>query len=86
VARGWESKEVESQIEAAETRASQAAQPRLTPEQVVREREIDSLNLSRTRVLDDLKNSANPKYREMLQRSLTFLDEKIRQLSLPSEH
>jgi molecular chaperone DnaK (HSP70) len=82
VARGWESKEIESQIEAAETRAAENAKPRLTPEQVAREREIDSLNLSRTRVLQDLENSTNPRYREMLERSLAFLDEKITLLQL----
>jgi molecular chaperone DnaK (HSP70) len=81
MARGWESKEVESQIEAAETRAAEAAKPRLTPEQIARQREIESLHLSRTRVLQDLENSVNPKYREMLQRSLAFLDQKISRLS-----
>lgn len=83
MARGWESKEVESQIEAAETRAAEAAKPRLTPEQLARQREIDSLNLSRTRVLHDIETSTNPRYREMLQRSLAFLDEKIGRMTEP---
>jgi hypothetical protein len=77
VARGWESKEVESQIEAAEARASQAAQRKLSAEQVAREREIESLDLSRTRVVRDLEASTNPRYRELLNRSLAFLDEKL---------
>jgi hypothetical protein len=83
VARGWESKEVESQIEAAETRAAEAVKPRLTPEQAAREREIDSLMLSRTRVLRDLETAKNPRYREMLRESLAFLDGKIAQLKTP---
>ena len=83
MARGWESKEVESQIEAAETRAAEASKPRLTPEQIVREREIDSLKLSRTRVLRDLETAMNPRYREMLRESLAFLDAKIAQLETP---
>ena len=83
MARGWESKEVESQIEAAETRAAEAAKPRLTPEQIAREREIDSLNLSRTRVLHDLESSTNPRYREILRQSLAFLDEKLANLRQP---
>lgn len=80
MARGWESKEIESQIEAAENRTPEAAKLRLTPEQIARQREIDSLNLSRTRVVQDLEKSTNPRYREMLQRSLAFLDEKIEAL------
>ncbi len=77
MARGWESKEVESQIEAAQSRAAEAAQPRLTPEQAAKAREIDLLNLSRTRILQDLETSTNPRYREMLRQSLAFLDEKL---------
>jgi hypothetical protein len=77
VARGWESKEVESQIEAAESRASQAAKRQVSAEQIAREREIESLNLSRTRVVQDLETSTNPRYRELLNRSLAFLDEKL---------
>jgi hypothetical protein len=77
VARGWESKEVESQIEAAEVRASQRGRPEPSAEQVAREREIDSLKLSRTRVMQDLETSTKPRYREMLNRSLAFLDEKL---------
>jgi hypothetical protein len=77
VARGWESKEVESQIEAAEARASQAAKRQVSAEQIAREREIESLDLSRTRVVQDLEASTNPRYRELLNRSLAFLDEKL---------
>jgi hypothetical protein len=77
VARGWESKEVESQIEAAEVRASQRGRQEPPAEQVAREREIDSLKLSRTRVMQDLETSTKPRYREMLNRSLAFLDEKL---------
>ncbi len=77
MARGWESKAVESQIEAAETRASRNQQPQLSPDELRIERERESLELSRTRVLQDLAEAKNPKYRELLERSLHFLDEKI---------
>jgi hypothetical protein len=81
VARGWESKSVESQMEAAESRASAATAPQLTPDQIRMERERESLELSRTRVLQDLATAVNPKYRELLSRSLRFLDEKIAELT-----
>jgi hypothetical protein len=77
VARGWESKAVESQIEAAEASVAQERRPKLSAEQMRVERERESLELSRTRVLQDLAAAANPKYRELLQRSLRYLDEKI---------
>jgi hypothetical protein len=77
MARGWESKAVESQIEEAETRASQRRKP-LDADPDRHERE--SIELSRTRVLQDLAAAHNPKYREYLQRSLEYLDEKLSQL------
>jgi hypothetical protein len=77
MARGWESKAVESQIEAAETRAAHAPQPQLSGDELRVERERESLELSRTRVMQDLAAAKNPKYREILERSLRYLDEKI---------
>ena len=77
MARGWESKAVESQIEAAETRAAQRKPVEVDPEQHERE----SIELSRTRVLQDLASTSNPKYRDYLQRSLDYLDEKLSRLA-----
>jgi hypothetical protein len=82
MARGWESKSVESQIEAAEARSLQSRQLEITAQQAARQREREGLELSRTRVLQDLETALNPKYREQLQRSLQFLDEKL--AALPS--
>jgi hypothetical protein len=83
MARGWESKAVESQIEAAETRAAHSRGTPLSPEQLRVERERESLELSRTRVLQDLAAAMNPKYRELLRRSLNFLEEKLAALPEP---
>jgi hypothetical protein len=78
MARGWESKEVESQIEAAEARKLYRPAPVETSEdQREAIREIDCLQLSRTRILNDIEASENPRYREMLGRSLQFLDDKL---------
>ena len=81
MARGWESKSVESQIEAAEERASLANRRAVAAEDVRRERERESLELSRTRVLQDIASAVNPRYREVLERSLGFLDEKLKALA-----
>lgn len=76
MARGWESKEVESQIEAAEeARAMRAAAG--SSAQIALRCERESLELSRTRVLQDMHNATNDRYKQMLQRSLDFLDEKL---------
>lgn len=77
VARGWESKSVEEQIDAAESRRAAASADRPTPEQLARQQEIESLRLSRTRVLRDLEAATHPRHRESVQAALKFLDEKL---------
>jgi len=79
MARGWESKEVESQIEQAEARRT-AARERISPEEAERSRQRDSLELSRTRVQHDLEAATNPRYRATLESALKHLDEKLSQL------
>jgi hypothetical protein len=81
MARGWESKEVEMQIESAQERFERGAKPRVSSEQIALEKQRESIELSRGRVLDDMANASNPKYRELLQRSLNFLDEKLASLN-----
>jgi hypothetical protein len=81
MARGWESKAVESQIEAAEARASQSKAVQASAEQLNAQRERESIELSRTRVLQDLASATNPKYKDLLQRSLHYLDEKLQALN-----
>lgn len=76
MARGWESKSVESQMEEVADRHI-AALPQRRPEELALERERESVELSRTRVLQDLAAANNPKYRQLLERSLSFLDEKL---------
>ena len=80
MARGWESKDVESQMEdARQDRKNAASQLSSEELQVVRERE--SLVLQRSRVLADIEAATNPKYREILKRSLAFLEEKLASLN-----
>ena len=84
MARGWESKAVESQIESAATRKEQSNLNQLQAAEISRQRERESLELSRTRVLQDLAKAENPKYRDLLNRSLIFLDEKLAALETPN--
>ncbi len=84
MARGWESKAVESQIEAAEARAERSRVNEIQAADLSRRRERESLELSRTRVLQDLEKATNPRYQDMLNQSLRFLDEKIAALEPPA--
>jgi septation ring formation regulator EzrA len=81
MARGWESKSIESQIEAAEERQTQARAARLSAEQVQLQRERESLELSRTRVLQDLARATHAGYRVQLERSLEYLEAKLKELT-----
>jgi len=75
MARGWDSKSVESQIESAETEI-QGEKRGLLPE-AGRLRKKQSLLLSRSRVLQQLDHSQNPRHQEMLQRALADLDAEL---------
>jgi hypothetical protein len=80
MARGWESKSVEEQIEAAHERASGVRRPRLSVEQVETERKRDGLLLQRTRVLRDLSGCTNDRYRITLASGLAYLEEQLAEL------
>ena len=80
MARGWESKSIESQIEAAEERKSAARAAAVDAAEVERKRKRDSLLLSRTRILNDIEQARNPKYQETLKAALKHLDDKLAEL------
>ena len=81
MARGWESKSVESQIESNENRkAAAAGATALSHQQIQNQRERERIELSRTRVLHDLETATNPRYKAMLEASLQFLNQKLEEL------
>jgi len=81
MARGWESKSVESRIEEkkeeAESRKAARATIPLSEAEVMAKREVEMLQLSRIRVQKDLDSSTNPRYRAQLEAALKHLDEKL---------
>jgi len=81
MARGWESKSVEMQIETAQSRPSRvlATAPSVAEIKLMREKE--NLMLSRTRVLRELEASKNPRYLQLLTRELKALEATIRKLN-----
>ena len=81
MARGWESKSVEAQMEESATaQATVGIADKRTPEQVQNLRERKNLELARAKVVRELGASQNPRYTEMLNRALAELDQKIARL------
>jgi hypothetical protein len=80
MARGWESKSVESQIESAESRRTASRASEIDVIEAERIHQRHSLQLSRTRVLRDLEHANNPRYRQTLEAALRHLDEKLAEL------
>jgi hypothetical protein len=78
MARGWESKSVESQIEDADRRSQRGDS--LTPEERERQQKRAGLELSRRRVLADLAAARSDVRRASLEQALAFLDAEIRKL------
>jgi hypothetical protein len=77
MARGWESKAVESQVEEREERARARPLEELTPEERARRARLDSLKLSRARTLEQLERATSPAHRAMLKRTLLALEKEI---------
>jgi hypothetical protein len=75
MARGWESKSIESQQE--EASRPKPRLPRLSPaEQATAERRR-TLELQRARVHHDLARATAPAHRHMLERAIASIDEQI---------
>ena len=76
MARGWESKSIESQIESANARRG-LPKMHLTAEQMETQSKRDSLLLHRTRVLRDLEHCSEERYRKTLNEGLSYLENQL---------
>ena len=81
MARGWESKTVESQIETAQEEVFGRPRSGFTRAEADLQRKRDGLLLSRTRVLGDLAATSNERYRRMLQDALAQLEKDLAALN-----
>jgi hypothetical protein len=81
MARGWESKDVEAQVESREVAKPSSERDPKSAEQQVREQSIQQLQLSRTRIANDLVTATHPNHRKSLEAALAHLDKKIADLS-----
>jgi hypothetical protein len=80
MAKGWESKSVESQVQDADSQSNNKKQP-LTAAQIEAHRRREVLLLSRARVAGDLQTSSDMRYRDQLTKALADLDAQISRLS-----
>jgi hypothetical protein len=81
MARGWESKFIEAQQAEAEKKSG-PPKLKLTAEAGARQRERETLRLSRQRVLEQLAGSQNPRHRRLLEQELAALEEKIERFEI----
>ena len=77
MARGWESKSVEAQIDMAEFRSAAARAKVVSAESLDLLRKKESILMSRTRVVRDLENAQNPRYKAVLSKALADLDAQL---------
>ena len=75
MARGWESKDVENQQDQREERDRLQQQVVKTAEAIAKESLLEDIDLRRRRVLKDLRETSNQRYRLQLEETLRFLDE-----------
>ena len=81
MARGWESKSVEEQVQEHHQKKGENTKQQLTPEQLEARRKREVLLLSRSRVQKDLQASQNPRHRDQLNSALADLDSQIAALT-----
>ena len=80
MARGWESKAVEGQVQEFESKENREHKRQLTQAQVEVRRRREILILSRARVERQLQSIQDPRYREQLNSALADLDAQLSKL------
>jgi hypothetical protein len=76
MARGWESKSVESQQADALETTSQRKPPR-TPEELAKAQRREGILLSRKHIVEQLQTATNPRHKQMLETALVELDARL---------
>ena len=77
MARGWESKAVADQIEEGNSQKDQAQRGSALGEERARKERLDSLLLSKSRLLQQLERATHPAHREVLLNGLKAIEKQI---------
>ena len=80
MARGWESKSVEDQIQERETESSEPSKRKPTPEELQRRNKREGILMARTRTLNSLQTACGARYRGHLENVLADLDAQLAEL------
>jgi hypothetical protein len=80
MARGWESKSVEEQMDIAKESGGKNQKQPLTDAEKKARHERDSLKLSRAYIVHQIEASTNERYTRSLQQALSEIDEKLARL------
>jgi hypothetical protein len=83
MARGWESKSVEEQQDAAARERATRQAPAPTPEQQVKAQQREGLRLARARTLSQLQNACRAAHRAQLEATLADIDRRLTGLDEP---
>jgi hypothetical protein len=75
MARGWESKSVEMQIE---ERSNSTVPACNTPEDAEQRRKLELLELSRRRLVHEIEAASDPRLRALKQKALDHIEQAIR--------
>ena len=81
MARGWESKAIADQIEEEESRRQHASKTETRPEHRLLKERLDSLKLSRSRLLHQLERATHPAHRTVLLNGLKAVEKEIEEVS-----
>ena len=79
MARGWESKSVESQQDDRTADAAAKARAPVSPEEAARLAKRKTLELALARASADLKTATHPSHRQMLEAAIAALTEQLHQ-------
>jgi hypothetical protein len=80
MARGWESKSVEDQVQDFQAKTPEEQSSNVTEDKTENSRRRKVLILARARVESELQLDLNPRYREQLIRALADLDAQLAKL------
>ena len=80
MARGWESKSVEDQINEREAEAKNAQKKKQSPVEVEKEVKRQGILLARSRAASALDSARDERYRALLKRTLDHLDSELAKL------
>lgn len=81
MARGWESKAIADQIEEGESRQQNPRKPAPTPEERKLKEQLESLKLSRSRLLQQLEHARHPAHRDVLLNGLKAVEKEIEKVN-----